>query len=247
MTVDDDSPLESDYLEAAYRIHQAHPELGAFGAGIISPLYEATPPEWFADVSGLLALRAVPSPSVSNAMKGGMYRPWGLGLCITRSVAQAWLSWCEDNLGSLLAIKGRKATGLEDDLFSLCAVWIGLFYGVFPELRIGHVIPPSRLEENYLKAMARDHGYSHAQLSIISNLSLQNPDPPASLKVAIALLVGFRFPLARQEFSRWRSQLTEPLLVRQVRLEKDDGWKEAIRDYQSQGLLPWKGPRNPLP
>jgi glycosyltransferase involved in cell wall biosynthesis len=240
ISVDDDSPLEPDYLEVAFRIHQSRPELGAFGAGTISPLYETEPPRWFAEVSGLLAIRTLSSPAISDAMTGSFFRPWGLGLCITRPVAQAWVSWCACNLGSLPAVSGRKATGLEDDLFSILAVWIGLRYGVFPELRIRHLIPSSRLGVGYLMAMARGHGYSHAQLSMICGLPLQNPDPPASLKVAIALLLGFRFRYARVEFSRLRSQFSEPLPVRQVRREKDSGWKEAIRDYQIHGLLPWK-------
>lgn len=249
ITVDDDSPLEADYLEIALRTHQAHPALGAFGAGTIIPLYESKPPQWFSEVSCLLAIRTLTSPVISRDMTGGRYRPWGLGLCITRSVAQAWVSWCECNLDSLLAVNSRKATGLEDDLFSMCAVRLGLCYGIFPDLRITHVIHSSRIDEGYLTELARDHGYSHAQLAVISGLSLQNPDPPASLKVATALLAGFRLHGARVECSRLLSQLAEPIVLRQVRRAKDSGWREAIRDYHSQGLIPWKAAlvRHPTP
>ena len=247
IAVDDDSPLEADYLEVALRTHQAYPALGAFGAGTITPLYEAKPPQWVDEVSGLLAIRTLASPVISRDMTGGRCRPWGLGLCITRSVAQAWISWCECNLGRLLAVNSRKAKGLEDDLFSICAVWLGLYYGIFPELRINHVIPSSRIDEGYLTDLARGHGYSHAQLAVISGLSLQNPDPPASVKVAIALLAGFQLHGARVECSRLRSQLAEPIVLRHVRRAKDSGWREAIRDYHSQGLIPWKAALGPSP
>jgi hypothetical protein len=54
--VDDDNVLAPDYLEAAVRIAQEQPALGAFG-GKCLPEFEAEPEEWLASVRSGLGLR----------------------------------------------------------------------------------------------------------------------------------------------------------------------------------------------
>jgi hypothetical protein len=42
-----------------------------------------------------------------------------MGLCLTRDVAEAYLSRCIDIIDHGLYPGGRNATGMEDDLFSV--------------------------------------------------------------------------------------------------------------------------------
>jgi hypothetical protein len=50
----------------------------------------------------------------------------------------------------------------EDDLFSWAAVRDGLGFGVFPELRMKHLISAGRLKREYFVRLLRGHSYSHS-------------------------------------------------------------------------------------
>ena len=52
-----------------------------------------------------------------------------------------------------------------DDVFSLAAAEIGLHFGVFPELRITHLIQAGRLSQHYLLRLIHDHALSHGVLA----------------------------------------------------------------------------------
>jgi glycosyltransferase involved in cell wall biosynthesis len=229
ITVDDDNILSPGYLETALSIAGKHPDLGAFGAGRTEAEYEIEPPSWFHLVSGFLALR-----QVDQVMIGGGNKPWGLGLCITRTVAQAWLHWCASKLTQYPSLKGRKATTLEDTLFSFCAVQNGLDYGIFPELKLIHQISSSRLEISYLSALAYDQGYSHAYFAIIIGESLSNPIREGSAKAAGMLLLQGRPKLAREEFRRFIVHSRQPDEVTALRLCLAIGWDHALEAYQNQ-------------
>jgi glycosyltransferase involved in cell wall biosynthesis len=232
ITIDDDCLPDADYFETALSIHQSHPNLGAFGAGTILPLYERVPPHWFEEISGLLAIRKTNKAEISDAIREDN-RPWGLGLCVTRIVAQAWLDWCINDCDQALVLCGRKATALEDDLFSIFAVWLGMSFGIFPELQISHIIPSSRLCMDYLTSMAYDNGYSHAQMAFFTNQSHLNSDRPASLKAALVLLMKLKPGLASIEMHRFITQLSDSKPRRQLRAAREQGWMKAVQDYRS--------------
>jgi hypothetical protein len=51
-----------------------------------------------------------------------------------------------------------------DDIFSRVAAEFGLRFGVFPELRITHLISAGRLNRYYLVRLIHDHALSHGVL-----------------------------------------------------------------------------------
>ena len=52
-----------------------------------------------------------------------------------------------------------------DDLFSFVACDEGLSFGIFPALRITHLISSGRLNERYMLRLIHDHAYSHTVLN----------------------------------------------------------------------------------
>jgi hypothetical protein len=52
-----------------------------------------------------------------------------------------------------------------DDVFSRVAAEVGLHFGVFPELRITHLISAGRLNQHYLLRLIHDHALSHCVLA----------------------------------------------------------------------------------
>lgn len=163
--VDDDNVLAPRFLEVAKDIYGRHPYLGAFGAGGIEPEFEVQPPPEIRPRLNLLALRNVAEVRWSNNVKDVESIPWGAGLCVRRQVAESY-GVLIDGLGfEVTAVLGRRGQQLfsgEDDIFSWVAASVGCGFGVFPQLRLTHLISAGRLSRRYFLRLIHDHAFSHS-------------------------------------------------------------------------------------
>jgi glycosyltransferase involved in cell wall biosynthesis len=230
ITVDDDNLLDSDYLSTALKIQAENPDLGVFGSGSTEPAFKGKLPSWFSpEIAAYLALRRVNQVYIHQTLEGGENaRPWGLGLCVTRRVALAWLSTYLDIISDYPYLNGRKGAILDDDLFSLCAVHHRLSYGIFPELRLKHIIEPLRLKVSYLSDLAHDHGYSHAHYSKISGSSQSNPTRIGSAKAAFMLLLKGKLKAAMEESRYFIYHLSQSKQLRTLRVSQAKGWDQGL-------------------
>jgi glycosyltransferase involved in cell wall biosynthesis len=163
--VDDDNVLAPMFLKEASDIWDGHPYLGAFGAGRLEPEFEIPPVPELRPRLSLLALRNVTQVQWSNNIKDVESIPWGAGLCVSRVVADAYRRFV-DSLGSdvigVLGRRGRELFAGEDDVFSWVAASLGLGFGIFPSLRLTHLIPASRLTRRYFLKLIHDHAFSNS-------------------------------------------------------------------------------------
>jgi glycosyltransferase involved in cell wall biosynthesis len=144
--VDDDNLLAPDFLDRAAAISARNPLLGAFGAGILEPEFEVQPPVKLPPHLHRFALRSAPAALWSNNAKDARCIPWGAGLCVTRLVANFYPRFVADlGITPVLDRRGQRLFSGGDDLFSRIAAEVDLGFGVFPELRITHLISASRL------------------------------------------------------------------------------------------------------
>jgi glycosyltransferase involved in cell wall biosynthesis len=160
--VDDDNVLAPDFLEIATALHARFPYLGAFGAGSLEPEFEVQPPSEILPRIRLLAVRTVSSARWSkNAQEFGA-TPWGAGLCVIRSVANSYRQSVKDlDVTIPLDRKGDELFSGGDDLFSWVAAAVGYEFGIFPELRVTHLIAADRLSQSYFLRLLNDHTYSN--------------------------------------------------------------------------------------
>ncbi len=153
--VDDDNVLHEDYLEAAIRIAEKWPCLGAW-SGRVVPEYEAQPDSEMEPYLWLLCIRDVQSPKWGNT--GSMdVSPWGAGMCVRREVASRYAEDCaKDSRKSLLDRKGQSLGSSGDIDLALASLSLGLGTGVFPELEVLHFIAARRLSRDYLVKLIED-------------------------------------------------------------------------------------------
>jgi hypothetical protein len=87
--------------------------------------------------------------------------PWGAGLCVTRPVAEAYVNLV-DRLSTkhLIDRQGDQLFCGGDDLFSWVSTAQGQGFGIFPALRVTHLIPPARLRSEYFIRLIHDHALS---------------------------------------------------------------------------------------
>jgi glycosyltransferase involved in cell wall biosynthesis len=163
--VDDDNVLARDYLERAIGMTVRFPFLGAFGAGNLDPEFEQRPSMSVRSRLNLLPIRSCAHAIWTNNPADWRSIPWGAGLCVVRAVADAYprfvarlpISFVLDRCGDDLFAGG-------DDLFSWAAAAADRGFGIFPELRVTHLIPAERVTETYLLQLTGDHAFSHAVL-----------------------------------------------------------------------------------
>lgn len=163
--VDDDNVLAPGYLEEALALQARYPYLGVFGSGSLEPEFEVPLPKVIRPYLRMLSLRSVSSTLWSNNPEDPYSIPWGAGLCVSRPAADLFLNLVEKlDITALLGRKGRKLFSGDDDLFSWAAASARSGFGIFPHLQITHLIPATRLDQDYVLALFHDHSFSHAIL-----------------------------------------------------------------------------------
>jgi glycosyltransferase involved in cell wall biosynthesis len=160
VVVADDGVLKSDYLEEALRISAAHPYLGTWSGQIDLRLEDpSTPPP--SRLRSLLCERKVLTPVWSNDPSHVPSTPWGVGMCVRCSVAKAYIDATKNDARRLrLDLQGNRiAYGGDTDIaYTGCAIGLGI--GVFPQLKLTHLIPKHRCSTEYLLKVLQARAYS---------------------------------------------------------------------------------------
>jgi glycosyltransferase involved in cell wall biosynthesis len=154
--VDDDNVLDPDYLEVTLRLSLAWPLLGAWG-GSIQGEFEVNPPEWTKQYWGYLAIKECTRDTWSNLVSRNEAMPVGAGLCIRKNIAKRWTELVvDDPRRQLLGRKGASLSGAEDEDLARTACEMGMGTGRFTSLHLTHLIPQTRLDEEYLVRLVHD-------------------------------------------------------------------------------------------
>jgi len=148
--VDDDNLLAADYLSCALSIAETRPDLGAWGGSVEGEF--TTPPEpWIKPYLYGLAIRSVRRESSHNTLAIDDSTPIGAGMIVRRRVYESYRTLCaESSLRLSLDRVGSSFSSGGDTDLALTAIDIGLSVGVFPGLRLTHLIPARRLEAAYV-------------------------------------------------------------------------------------------------
>lgn len=201
--VDDDNVLQGDYLKLALDLARRYPVLGVFGSGRIEPEYEETPDPLLSEYLTMLALRTVRSAHWSNDPEDGLL-PWGAGMVVQRAVAERYRAVVlADPLKQRLDRAGNTLNSCGDDEFSWVATEMGLGKGVFPELRVLHLINKTRTQREYLLRLTEGHAFSRTFLRHLHGLKVVPPELPPSLANVLRALFRLRISEGLYEAQRW--------------------------------------------
>jgi glycosyltransferase involved in cell wall biosynthesis len=162
--VDDDNVLDPDYLSVAVGIDRGWPKLGTWGSGTTLPEFEVQPSVSLKDFLPYLALRDTTMVRWGNVSTQEV-TPWGAGLCTRRKVADAYLRHWEDSTLRIMDRKGISLLSGGDVEISYVARDVGLGTGVFPELRLVHLIPKERVSLSYLLKLYQASWTTHFLLT----------------------------------------------------------------------------------
>ena len=154
------------YLEQATAIARDWPVLGVWG-GQVEPEFETTPEAWTKRYWHLLALKTVLQDRWANFPATESF-PVGAGMCVRKPIAREYQHQLSGNSQRLLlGRRGKALTSGEDMDIFLTACQAGFGTGVFAGLKITHLIPAARLEENYLVRLVEGVAYSTRALDFL--------------------------------------------------------------------------------
>jgi len=158
--VDDDNLLATDYLERALEVGERHPNLGVYG-GHIEPRFETPPPEWSRPFWFMLALREIERDVWGNIYDSPAILPCGAGMCVRRAVAENYAKRVNaSHVRREMDRRGSALSSAGDTDLAFTALDEGYGMGQFRRLRLEHVIPPHRLEREYLVRLWESMNYS---------------------------------------------------------------------------------------
>jgi len=158
--VDDDNVLAPNYLEEVVRIGKEHPQLGTW-SGAIELVLEPGSPQPAERLRHLLCERRVERAVWSNDRSHFAATPWGAGECIRRKVAEAYeAKVAREPRRRQLDLHGKDLVYGGDTDIAYTGCELGYAMGVFPELKLKHLTPPSRCTEEYLFKTFEARAYS---------------------------------------------------------------------------------------
>jgi len=163
--VDDDNVLDPDYLEQVVRLSAAWPVIGAF-SGQVRPRFEEEPPEWTRKYWNRLAIREFDQDHWSNIPCLDHTTPNGAGLCVRRRVALEYLGYHEKGMRKIVLDRmGASLLSAGDLDLAATACDLGFGNGLFADLKLTHLMPRERLEENYLIKLLEAQTFSAVVLN----------------------------------------------------------------------------------
>jgi glycosyltransferase involved in cell wall biosynthesis len=183
--VDDDNVLDKSYLTQAVGIGRDWPLLGAWGSGSIQADFEVRPSESVMEFSHYLALRETASPQWSNVASCVQAMPWGAGLCVRKAVAVGYCQLCERSSIQITGRVGSATLSGEDREIALSCCAQGFGFGIFPDLKIIHLIPRHRVSEDYIVRLVEGTTLS----DLLLDYKWLNIIPASPLRVRVLLSV----------------------------------------------------------
>ncbi len=214
--VDDDNVLSPDYLEVVLDLSTKYSQLGVIGSGCIVPEFEQEPDKELKPYLPMLALREIERIHWSNDPTDNQI-PWGAGMVVRRSVAERYLALIlEDPMKQGLDRAGTMLNSCGDDEFSWVACGMGLGKGLFPQLKLVHLIGRSRVERSYLLRLAEGHAFSHALLDHMHGVRPKKGLPPPAVKSLIIKLMRLRLSEARWEARRLWGRKPKPSVTQRA-------------------------------
>lgn len=230
--VDDDNVLDKDYLSKLASLMQENPTLGCIGAGRIIPEFEEAPAPDLEPYIDMLALRCIDTARWSNDPNDSCV-PWGAGLVTRREVARAYASAASRSmLRMALDRRGSELNSCGDNDFSWTACAMGLGKGVFPGLKVLHLIDRKRVQRDYLLRIAEGHAFSQSMLEWIHLGKKPHLAPPPSRRKIIAAFLAGRVSTFLSEKYRWWSYRKKSKTQLDFEIARHHGYERALLQIQ---------------
>lgn len=170
--VDDDNVLDLNYLEEVIKVAERCPYLGVWGGQRIAEC-EETPPSWSIPYLGILSISEFGEERWHNFSRDPGDIPTGAGMCVHRNIAETYVAKvARENWRLKLDRVGNALMSCGDFDLVFTAQKLGAGVGLFPSLRLWHLIPKERLAEQYLLKLREEISLSIELLDLLDGKAI---------------------------------------------------------------------------
>jgi glycosyltransferase involved in cell wall biosynthesis len=239
--VDDDNVLDKKYLAEAIKIKQEWPFLGVWGSGSIRGDFEVEPQERIRSWLPVRQSRGTRWSNLAGSLLFGFSPedaiPWGAGMCVRKDVAVAYHQFFDQSSLQITGRLGGSLLGCEVEDTEICFVCCkhGLGTGVFPELKLTHLIPQHRVSEDYIVRFAE--GTSLSNMLLHYKWQHVIPQSPFGIKTVFSILKTILLyrGIDRKTRFAWVRALAKARRIINMDLRKNNG-----RSYDMAAGVPSK-------
>jgi glycosyltransferase involved in cell wall biosynthesis len=152
---DDDNEPDRSYLAEVSHLFSTHADVGVWGPGSVDVEFLGATPDWVRK-----SCRHMFQERHAQFTEYACVRtPWmtafpaGTGLSVRRSVMRKYADRVADGSCSATDRKGKSLASAGDGQIVHTAILMGLACGVHPHLKVRHLIPETRCNEEYLSRL----------------------------------------------------------------------------------------------
>jgi glycosyltransferase involved in cell wall biosynthesis len=210
--VDDDNVVDPAYLSEAFLIKQNWPLLGVWGSGATIPEFEVDPPKWLSNI--ISGERNIKNAYWSNVPNCSDAAPWGAGFCVRSKVAEAYCMQLERSSIKISDRQGQTLWGGGDAEICFVACNAGFGMGVFPQLRLTHLISKGRLTKSYMLKFTE--GLTASATLLEYNWGGVTPRSPLSVRGILSMLKNVLVHRGIERsihFARWRGAIRAKRII----------------------------------
>jgi glycosyltransferase involved in cell wall biosynthesis len=150
---DDDNEPEPDYLFQTIKAFTEFPSVGVFGAGDITVEFMGKHPAWIPFNKPYFQERHFAAPRYACAEHWMDFYPPGTGQTIRRKVFQRYYELVKNGMLSASDRTGKSLSSAGDVQLVFEAVKMDFAAGVYPGMKLRHLISESKTNASYLKRL----------------------------------------------------------------------------------------------
>jgi glycosyltransferase involved in cell wall biosynthesis len=156
---DFDNEPENDYLQELKKLNRQYPEVAALGPGNVTVDF-IDPVDKKIEIYARAAFHERNEASIKFSAKREWQScyPFGAGLCAPSFLLKEFAQLAKKEKLTMPGRTGETLSSGEDTQMVLLCISKGYFAGVSPTLRLKHVIPSLKTNDNYLKKLAYGTG-----------------------------------------------------------------------------------------
>ncbi|MBD3627859.1 glycosyltransferase, partial [Cyclobacterium sp.] len=151
--VDDDNQLDSNYLIRFESLIENFPNVGVWGPGFISVVFDDAAPKWVENYRGVFQEKSVKEICFGDEKKWMPYYPPGTGMCLHRRVADHYLYLVDTKRMTAVDRQGKILSSGGDSQLVYAGILLGYSAGIAPGLKVNHLISASKTNLNYIKKL----------------------------------------------------------------------------------------------
>ena len=148
---DDDNEPDKHYVSRAVEVFQTFPCVGVFGPGVISVEFmQEDKPGWIQFYKGYFQEKNYNSPTYACIQEWMSFYPPGTGQCVRRIIFENYAEKINSGLISANDRTGKSLSSAGDVQIVFESINQNMAVGLFPDLRINHLIAESKSNQKYL-------------------------------------------------------------------------------------------------